>query len=232
MSEMTDSDVTTAAQQAAQSAAKGRPADATHSARPPRGGKRELLVTAAARMLYEQGVEATTLADIAQAAGIPVGNVYYYFRTRNDIITAVIEEQERDIQRQLDEIEARFQQPQERLRALFGALGGQGEAIAKFGCPQGSLCQELGKQAASAAALADGPLVAVPDASRLITLPMDWIERQFTVMGRPDARALAIQTVGAYEGAALLTNVLRDPDLLEREARRIADWIDSLSAQG
>jgi TetR/AcrR family transcriptional repressor of nem operon len=43
-------------------------------------GKRERLVAAATKMLHEQGVEKTTLADTA-AAAVPLGNVYYYFKT-------------------------------------------------------------------------------------------------------------------------------------------------------
>ena len=38
----------------------------------PRAGKRERLVAAACQVLYEQGVERTTLADIALAADVPV----------------------------------------------------------------------------------------------------------------------------------------------------------------
>ena len=45
-------------------------------------GKRERLIAAAAQRIYEQGVEKTTLADIAAAAGVPLGNVYYYFKTK------------------------------------------------------------------------------------------------------------------------------------------------------
>ena len=41
------------------------------------GGKRERLVAAAVEVFYVHGVETTSIADIAQAAGIPVGNVYY-----------------------------------------------------------------------------------------------------------------------------------------------------------
>jgi TetR/AcrR family transcriptional repressor of nem operon len=44
-------------------------------------GKRERLVAAATKMLHEQGVEKTTLADTAAAADVPLGNVYYYFKT-------------------------------------------------------------------------------------------------------------------------------------------------------
>jgi AcrR family transcriptional regulator len=221
---MTDSDVT-----------------AAYGARSRRGDKRGRLVAAATRMLYEQGAEATTLADIAHAAGIPLGNVYYYFKTRNDIIAAVIKEHAQEIQSQLDEIDERCKRPAERLKALFGMLGAQSELIARFGCPHGSLCQELGKRAAGAPGPPAGlgvpgypgapaePGGGAPDASRLVQLPIDWAERQFAALGQPNARDLAIQVVGAYQGAALLTSALRDPGLLERESRRIADWIDSLS---
>ena len=46
-------------------------------------GKRERLVTAARRVLYEHGLEKTTLADIAAAADVPLGNVYYYLKTKD-----------------------------------------------------------------------------------------------------------------------------------------------------
>jgi TetR/AcrR family transcriptional repressor of nem operon len=55
-------------------------------------GKRERLVAAAGRVLYENSVEKATLADIAAAADVPLGNVYYYyFKTKDALVTAVIE---------------------------------------------------------------------------------------------------------------------------------------------
>ena len=61
--------------------------EAAPAARP---GKRERLIAAAVELVYRQGVARTTLADIAQAADVPVGNVYYYFKTKDDIIAAVV----------------------------------------------------------------------------------------------------------------------------------------------
>jgi len=58
--------------------------------------------------------------------------------------------------------------------------------------------------------------------------PVDWAERQFLAMGRPDARDLAIQVIARYQGTALLTSAFRDPGLMEAEARRVAQWIDTL----
>jgi TetR/AcrR family transcriptional regulator, transcriptional repressor for nem operon len=182
-------------------------------------GKRERLVAAAAQMLHRQGAEATTLADIAKAAGIPVGNVYYYFKTKNDIIAAVIDAHAGGIHSMLGGIDASHADPAGRLKALFAALAGENQLVARYGCPHGTLCQELAKH---------GQDAGVPDASRLIRMPIDWAERQFAAMGRADARDLAIQAIAAYQGAALLTSALRHPALLERESRRMAAWIDSL----
>ena len=54
-------------------------------------GKRERLVAAARQVLYERGVEKSALADIAAAADVPLGNVYYYFKTKDALVSAVIE---------------------------------------------------------------------------------------------------------------------------------------------
>src|SRR5215471_4044808 len=83
--------------------------------------KRERLIAAACQAMYAQGVEKTTLADVAAAAGVPLGNVYYYFKTKNDLLQAVIETHLHDIGATLAAIEAAHAAPRERLKALFGA---------------------------------------------------------------------------------------------------------------
>ena len=52
--------------------------------------KRDRLIDAALRLFYEHGIERTTIADIAAAANVPPGNVYYYFKTKEDIVDAVV----------------------------------------------------------------------------------------------------------------------------------------------
>jgi TetR/AcrR family transcriptional regulator, transcriptional repressor for nem operon len=184
---------------------------------PPAAGKRDRLIAAARQAIYEQGIEKTTLADIASAAGIPLGNVYYYFKTKNDIVHAVVEshlQQARGIMKAVDESN---DSPRDRLKTLFGALMQDGELIARYGCPEGSLCLELGKRAG------DPGL-----AARLMREPLDWVQRQFAAMGRPDARDLAVEVLARYQGTALLSSAFRDPTLMPREAVRVAAWIDSL----
>jgi hypothetical protein len=60
-------------------------------------------------------------------------------------------------------------------------------------------------------------------------MALDWVESQFQAMGRSDARELAVAFVAAYQGAAVLTNTLRDPTLLVSEGDRLQRWIDAIA---
>ena len=169
-------------------------------------------------MIYRQGVETTTIADIAQAADVPVGNVYYYFKTKDELVAAAIHGHDQDVHAVLRSLE-RHRTPQARLKALVRELMSQREQVADYGCPLGSLCSEVDKRA-------DGLDRGCSD---LLRLPVDWAEQQFRAMGRRDARDLAVALIAAYQGIALLTNTFRDPELMTREGRRLERWIDSLA---
>lgn len=51
---------------------------------------RHQIVEAADRLFYERGFEATSFADIAAVVGLSRGNFYYHFRTKDEILEAVI----------------------------------------------------------------------------------------------------------------------------------------------
>ena len=183
-----------------------------------RPGKRERLVGAATQLLHQQGTERTTLAEIAKAADVPPGNVYYYFKTKDDVIAAVIEGHAQQIRANLAAIDAREPSPKGRLKALAMEFAGLSELIAEYGCPLGSLCSELDKRA-------EGPDL---KAEQLMRLPIEWAQEQFRSLGRADARDLALDFMARYEGSALLANTMRDPSLMDSAAQRLGHWIDSL----
>jgi TetR/AcrR family transcriptional regulator, transcriptional repressor for nem operon len=108
-------------------------------------GKRERLVAGAREVLHQQGVEATTIADIAAAADVPVGNVYYYFKTKDELIEAVVDAHADHIQTVLAEFE-RHRTPRARLKALALSWTEVAEQVARYGCQHGTLCQELAKR--------------------------------------------------------------------------------------
>lgn len=183
-----------------------------------RKGKRERLVDAARQMLYEHGVEKTTLADIAAAADVPLGNVYYYFKTKDALVAAVIE----TYGQAYELLSVRLEQqptPQARLKALIGVWVGQSELLTSHGCPVGSLSSELDKRA-------DDLRI---QAAAVLEQVISFAQRQFEDMGRSDARELAVALVASYEGIALLANTLGDPSLVSVEGRRLERWVDDLA---
>ncbi len=182
-------------------------------------GKRDRLIAAACELLYRQGIEPTTLADIAQLADVPLGNVYYYFKTKDEIIDAVVESHLHTIRATLASIEANHRTPKSRLKALVNVLAGERDLIAEYGCPQGTLCSEVNKRGSGGDHFA----------ADLIRVPLAWVEDQFRQMGRRDANELAVTLMASYQGTALLSNTLSDPTLMARESRRLGRWIDSLT---
>jgi AcrR family transcriptional regulator len=47
--------------------------------------KRARLVESVVKLVYEQGFEETSLADIAKDPDVPLGNVYYNFKTKDEL---------------------------------------------------------------------------------------------------------------------------------------------------
>ena len=189
------------------------------TAQPVTRTKRERLIEAAKAAFYHQGFAPTTLADIAALAEVPLGNVYYYFRTKDDLLAAVVAAH-------LGGIRARFAQwdqdprPRERLMSwLKFARDGQHE-LARYGCPYGGLGQEIGKKEAPAVALV----------AQLFHIHLEWAAAQFRLLGKQPTEAsdLAVSLVAALQGAFLLSCSLRSPALVDHQIDRLQTWVASL----
>ncbi|MGW7443745.1 TetR/AcrR family transcriptional regulator [Kitasatospora sp. NPDC054795] len=182
--------------------------------------KRRRLTAAAAKVLHEQGVERTTLADIAREADVPVGNVYYYFKTKDELVRAALSEHSAHLDELTERLE-RSPDPLDRLKALVEAWVGRRDTAARHGCPTGTLAVELDKRT-------DGDLDA--EAGAVIRRLLDWAAGQFRELGLPDPDGLALTLVAGYQGMSLLANALRDPEVMTREGDRLLRWLDSLRA--
>jgi AcrR family transcriptional regulator len=182
-----------------------------------RPGKRDRLVASAADLLHQQGVHGTTLAEIASAADVPQGNVYYYFKSRDELVRAVIEARIEEVQHLLESLD-RKSSPRARLKGLAHQWTDSAELVAAHGCPLGSLCSELNKLDAGLA----------NEAAGLVRVVLDWAAGQFRELGFKNAPELAITLFGAVQGAALLSDTLSAPKILAQEVRRLDRWIDSL----
>jgi len=53
--------------------------------------KRQQIIEAATQVIVQKGIDKTSLTDIAQAAGISKGSLYYYYATKTDLIFDITE---------------------------------------------------------------------------------------------------------------------------------------------
>src|SRR5260370_13431036 len=101
--------------------------------------KRSRLIQTAAKLAYRQGFRKTTLADIAEEAQVPLGNVYYYFKTKDELAAAIVEHRLKQLEtsrQSWGEIDSR----KERLWASVQTTAENDPAPARGGCPVGTLC--------------------------------------------------------------------------------------------
>src|SRR6266699_953717 len=184
----------------------------------PQPDKRTRLIETAMKLAYRNGFRETSLADIAEAARVPVGNVYYYFKTKEELAEAVVErrlEEFRTARAEWDRLSA----PKERLLAFVGSVQANREQLAHGGCPLGGLCTELHKEGGALA----------KKSAALFNEPMRWLEEQFRAAGHDrDSRELAIHLFSSFQGMAAVAHGTNEPDLVLMEVRRLKNWINTL----
>src|SRR4029077_17826899 len=111
---------------------------------------RDLLLHAATKVTYENGFANAALADIAAEAQVPLGNIYYYFKTKDDIGSAIVELRLSRFKKLLQEFD-HVPTPKERLCAFVQTKIKNRKNLPHGGCPVSTLCPERQKHAGPAA---------------------------------------------------------------------------------
>ncbi|MCL5778063.1 TetR/AcrR family transcriptional regulator [Limibaculum sp. FT325] len=179
---------------------------------------RDHIVDAADRLFYRQGYERTSFADIAGAVKISRGNFYHHFKSKDDILDAVIEQRLDSTRKMLENWEREGDGPEARIRSFIHILIANQSKIMLYGCPVGTLSTELAKL----------DHVSHAEANKLFTLFRSWLSRQFALLGRKaDADALAMHLLARSQGVATLASAFRDEQFVRHEVRQMCDWLAS-----
>jgi AcrR family transcriptional regulator len=180
---------------------------------------RQRIVVAANRLFYQRGYNQTSFSDIAEAADIPRGNFYYHFKSKDEILAAVIASRVAAIGAMLENWQQEIPGPRERLKRYVQIMLNEAQDVLRYGCPMGSLTMELAKN----------QLALQSRAAQMFDLFLEWLQRQFVALGKGDAsRSLALQLLAETQGVALISNVYKDATFLEREAERLVHWLEGL----
>ncbi len=179
---------------------------------------RERIEQAADDLFYENGFEATSFADIAGAVGITRGNFYHHFKSKDEILDAVIGWR---LSRTRDMLDgwAADADPKARILSFIRILLTNQTRIMAFGCPVGTLTTELAKL----------DHLARDRAADVFTLFRDWLTEQFQALGHGDGSApLALHLLGRSQGIAVMASAYRDEGYLVSEVAALEHWLDAL----
>ena len=179
---------------------------------------RDHIVDSADRLFYRQGYEHTSFSDIADAVQISRGNFYYHFKSKDEILDAVINARLANTRNMLDQWEIEGHEPADRIRSFIHILIANRADIKRYGCPVGTLCSELAKLNHASQG----------EANKLLTLFRTWLRRQFSLLGRAaDADALAMHLLARSQGVATLASAFHDEKFIKQEVKQMCDWLRS-----
>ena len=180
---------------------------------------RESIVAIADELFYRHGYSRTSFSDIASAVGIPKGNFYYYFKSKDELLAAVLEQRVRKIADQLASWEKQGHSLHTRLSRFVRMVRDNADNLSHFGCPMGSINTELGK---------DLPPLQ-QQARRMFDIYLDWLSHQLREhFSAKQARQHAEQLMAMVQGASLLGHAYQDPALIRRQTRLIENWLNDL----
>ena len=182
--------------------------------------KREKLIEAATTLIYQKGFRNTTLADTANISGVPLGNVYYYFKSKESLAKAVIESHKNFYMEQLTLLE-KLPDPGSRLNAFLDYIEDMLDTLVEYGCPVGSLCQELDKTKEHIAI----------DANNLFKLQIEWLIKQYQKLGSDSPRDHAVEFTTDLQGATLMAHVLGDKNILLDRLHKMREKLTIFSVE-
>lgn len=179
---------------------------------------RSRIIEAANQLFYQRGYEQTSFSNIAEAVRISRGNFYHHFKSKDEILSAVIDLRMKNTQKMLTDWAQETTLPIDRVCSFFNMLIANREPLMSYGCPVGSLCSELAR-------LNHGSQL---EASRLMVLFREWLSEQLRLLGFNDeAEALAMHLLVCSQGIATLANTFKDETFIRREVEFLNAWLDA-----
>ena len=183
-----------------------------------------------ARLLFwEEGYEATSLAELAGRTRVNLGSVYYFFRTKEKLLLGVL-----DLYTELlfpvliEPLFARVKDPIER---IFGLLDGyrQGLVMSRCtrGCPIGNLALEVGDT--------------MPRAREKIASNFEgwrgWVRKclqdaKDRLPPDADIKGLAIFILTVMEGAVMQARAHQSLEPFDASVRQLRDYFNRLQKNG
>ncbi len=180
---------------------------------------RQRIIDAADQLFYTRGYNQTSFRDISDSTGIPRGNFYYYFKTKDDILSAVIDSRTQLYNDMLAKCEQTATDPCGRLLAFVDTLGSFEDQLIAVGCPIGTLSSELAK---------DEPHLQAKS-REIFELLRSWLAKNFEIAGNAQPMATAMDMLARMQGVSVVACAFKDKTYLNRGLGEVRNWVKKLT---
>jgi AcrR family transcriptional regulator len=179
------------------------------------------IIDAARNHIYHKGFGATSYANIAQETRLKKGNIQYHFKSKDELLQAVIEQQISAIRQQLENWSLDCGTTYDCVERFIAMVDDNADNLSQYGCPMGTLNSELGKDHREQQ----------QQARSMFDLYLRWLEARFSaILPRDTARARAEQLMVMAQGASLMAHIHEDPDIVHRQASLMREWLAGVCA--
>jgi len=186
------------------------------------------LVEAARELFWEKGYEATSLGEVVKRAKANPGSLYYFFKTKEELLLAVLDRYTELLWPRV--VEPAFKAVDDPMVRIFAILEGYRQGLVasdfKHGCPIGNLALEVGD--------------ALPGARQKIAANFDgwvgWVKKCLDdaaehLPPEVDRAALARFVLTVMEGAVMQARAYRSLEPFDAAVEVLRDYLARLVAQ-
>lgn len=181
-----------------------------------------MILDSADQLIYHKGYNAMSFSDLAQQSGVSKGHLYYYFKTKEDVLAAVIDHRLQQMSQMLQSWEETFDDPRARIERFIQILLNESSNVVQYGCPMGSLNTELAKSQAELQRIS----------KHQFELFHEWLSRQFDQLlpasTKKQAEEFAMHLLVRTQGIAVMSQAYGNRKLLAREVEKVKAWLDEV----
>ncbi|TDH37764.1 TetR/AcrR family transcriptional regulator [Pseudohoeflea suaedae] len=175
--------------------------------------RREAIAAAAADLFWRCSFAGSSIGDIARAAGVPQGNMFYYYKTKADIALAVADIFLSETSALVAEAANVSTEAEERCRFLLRRLQQSNRSRMERGCPISLAVRDF----------RDGAPDASARAAESFTRLMEFLAGEFGRSGQRPSQALshARSLIAEWQGGIALAHAFSDMTILAESFRRM-----------
>ncbi len=165
--------------------------------------RKEEILDIAQHLTQIKGLNGFSYIDISNEIGIKTSSIHYYFKTKNDLVIALIKRYHLNFKLALKKIDTSAASPSQKLRCFSEIFKSLAEVKGKF-----CLCGMMAAEIQSISAEAQQELVFYfKDCT-------DWLSINFTMLGSKMPHDDAKAYMALLEGALLMARMEKSPALI------------------